>query len=65
LHNKRKLFTAQCNKNDDDDDDDDDARGAKRGIVIVSRPSVGSARLSVRPRPSVCDVGVPWAYVLG
>ena len=36
-----------------------DARSAKRGIAIVSRPSV---RLSVRP--SVCNVDVPWAYRL-
>jgi len=32
-----------------------DARSAKRSIVIVSRPSV---------RLSVCDVDVPWAYML-
>jgi len=30
-----------------------DARSAKRGVAIVSRP------------PSVRDVDVPWAYVLG
>jgi len=37
-----------------------DARSAKRGIAIVSRSSV-------RPSVclSVCDVDVPWAYVLG
>jgi len=44
-----------------------DARSAKRGITIVSRPSVC---LSVRPSVclsvclSVCDVDVPWAYRL-
>jgi len=32
------------------------ARSAKRGIAIVSRPSVCL---------SVCDVDVPWAYVSG
>ena len=36
-----------------------DARSAKRGIAIVSRPSVRpSVRLSVR------NVDVPWAYRL-
>jgi len=34
-----------------------DTRSAKRGIAIVSRPSV---RLS-----GVCDVDVPWTYLLG
>jgi len=32
-----------------------DARSAKRGIAIISRPSV---------RPSVCNVDVPWAQRL-
>ena len=39
-----------------------DARSASavRGIASVGRPSVC---LSVRP--SLCDVDLPWAYVLG